>query len=197
MWPWSLLHTRWPLWHHMLLSLRETQHVAAEETVVEEEAKRVWLQRLFFFSQHLPLGRWCLSKHPLADVIWSLIQCCHSDKNILKDQTVTVSLTGGFQKWTQEESVFHLLDFQILISNIKCNLEPWNTLSQMWVSLRKPLMQLGALKKIRFHLSCLTPPRCKAEACVYLVMLHDSKCLRCRLSHYTYTRIVNKLLIDS
>lgn len=52
-------------------------------------------------------------------------------------------------------------------------------------------MQFGALKKIRIDLSCLTPPGCKAEAGVYLIMLHDSTYLRCHLSHYTYTRIVN------
>lgn len=51
MWSWSRLHTLWPLQHHMLLSLRDTACACKGkvDSAKEEEAKRVWLQRPFFF----------------------------------------------------------------------------------------------------------------------------------------------------
>lgn len=64
-----------------------------------------------------------LSKQPLADVIWPGIKCCYSDRNIIKDQNVTVTPMDEFQIQTREEGVLTLLDFQILTSNIKCYVE--------------------------------------------------------------------------
>lgn len=64
-----------------------------------------------------------LSKQPLADVIWPGIKCWYRDRNITKEQNVTVSATGGSEIQANQEGVFTLLDFQILTSNIKCYLE--------------------------------------------------------------------------
>lgn len=64
-----------------------------------------------------------LSKQPLADVIWPGIKCWYRDRNIIKDQNVTVSATGAFQIQASQERVFTPLDFQILTPNIKCYLE--------------------------------------------------------------------------